>query len=376
MTQKRRATLSDGELLEWIERRLGTVEVVPIMPEAPKRGRAGRSPRSKSTARNAGDLGRRLRIVVAAKHGQSVVKVVSYGRGAASVANQLNYIGRRGHTELETREAGVLSTVADVAEFVGDWAADFDTKANSRNTVHLVISVKAGTDRERAHQAVRDFARESFAANYDYVLTRHDDTDHPHSHLIVKLRGDDGRKLDPRKAELQQWREEYARVARRYGILLDASQRRERGQGRKSESMAVRRLRERGVPSRARVSTAQVVFRNVQDRHQSEEKATERNRREREAYAKLGIALKELADYRSARDSRALLEELLSQVHSHAMALPKPVSMREEMRTLMLSETPPRSVGELLDRHTAYEATRDRRALHGREFRSGMNQRP
>ena len=352
MTQKRRATLSDGELLEWIERRLGTIEKIAFVPDKPKRGRAGRSAGSKASSRNAGSLGRRLRTAVAAKHGQSVVKVVSYGRGAASVANQLNYIGRRGHTELETRDAGTLSTIADVAEFVKDWAVDFDTKANSRNTVHLVISVKAGTDREKAHQAVRDFARKSFAANHDYVLTRHDDTDHPHSHLIVKLRGDDGRKLDPRKAELQRWREGYARAARRYEILLDASQRRERGQGRKAESMAARKLRERGVPSHAQLLTAQEVFRDAQTRHRSEEKAIERNRREREAYAKLGIALKELADYRAARDSQSLLEELLTQVHSHATSLPKPVSMREEMRALMLSATPPRSVGELLSLHS------------------------
>ena len=307
-------------------------------------------------------LRRRLKTAITAKHGQSVVKVVSYGRGRESVLNQVNYIGRRGRTELETRDAGPIKTTKDVADFVEDWAVDFDTRANSRNTVHLVVSVKAGTDRDAAHAAVRDYAATVFGPNHDYVLVRHTDTEHPHSHIIVKLRGDDGTKLDPRKAELQTWREAYARAARGQGILLDASPRRDRARGRKGERMSARKARERGEATYAEAATAREVFGNAGQRHPADLAAEARGERERETYAKLGIALKDLAAYRSGEDSREHLDELLSQVHSYTMSLSKPVSLREEMRNIMLGEDPPQSVGDLLER---YRELPDRRSLDG-----------
>ena len=356
----------DADLLDWLERRL---EREPnglalgqgiISTRTPGRGgeclRGG--PRSGPR-----DLYRRIRTAVAAKHGQAVVKVVSYGRGVDSVTNQLKYIGRRGRTSLETRDAGPIKTADEIGAFVADWATDFDTQRNSRNTVHLVISVMAGTDREAAHAAVRDYAAQVFAPNYDYVLVRHNDTDHPHSHVLVKLRGDDGRKLDPRKADLQTWREAYARSARQQGILLDASPRRDRAQGRKGQSMSARKARERGEVTHAEAATAQEVFTDPANQHESEVRAAQRYQAERETYAKLGLALKELASFRSGHGSSAFLDALLEEVHRHAISMQVPESLRGDMRAIMMSDSPPRSVGELLSR---YERLRSPTAIRDR----------
>ena len=120
-------------------------------------------------------------------------------------------------------------------------------------------------------------------------------TDNPHTHLLVKMRGDDGKKLDPRKADLKAWREEYARCASRHGIKLDASTRKRRGQGRKGQKMAVVKLKERGEIPYAELATAKEVLENPQKRHPSEKAAQDAFEAERREFAKLGLALKELA---------------------------------------------------------------------------------
>ena len=47
------------------------------------------------------------------------------------------------------------------------------------------------------------FAIETFGYNHDYVFVQHLDDKHPHVHLTVESLGHDGRRLNPRKTDLQ-----------------------------------------------------------------------------------------------------------------------------------------------------------------------------
>jgi len=74
--------------------------------------------------------------------------------------------------------------------------------------------------------------------------------------LTVRTLGHDGRKLNPRKADLEQWRQTFAAVLRDRGVEAEATPRRARGVVRKAEIGAVLRMRERfdtgqGAPSKA-----------------------------------------------------------------------------------------------------------------------------
>lgn len=90
-------------------------------------------------------------------------------------------------------------------------------------------SMPPGTDRAAVTDAGRAFAREEFGDQRDYVFAAHDDEAHPHVHIVVLARGYDGRRLNPRKADLQRWRERFARELRDRGVEANATPRRTRG---------------------------------------------------------------------------------------------------------------------------------------------------
>jgi len=345
----------DDALLAFVDRRVGGQNYSPIWDiNEPidlfkvKAKQRGKMPSAFKGGQGAGSSNqRRLRTAITSKYGQAVVKVISYGRGKESARNQLNYISRRGDLELEGRDGTVVEGSEAVEELAKDWARDFDNKANSRNLVHIVLSTPKGTSRTAAHESVRDFARNVFADNYDYMLVRHDDTDNPHSHLLVKMRGDDGIKLDPRKADLKAWREEYARCASRHGIKLDASSRLSRGQGKRGKKMAVVKMKARGEMSYAEKATAHEVIKIPDTAHPAEIAAYEAFEKERREFAKLGLALKELScrDDETGKRARALLER----VHSYATSISPPEGMRAEFRAI-IHQGSVQNVQELISR--------------------------
>ena len=73
--------------------------------------------------------------------------------------------------------------------------------------------------------AAREFAKREFS-NHQYAMVLHTfeiDPDpnpsrHPHVHLTVKTAGLDGIRLNPRKHDIQRWREGFAEVLRDQGI--------------------------------------------------------------------------------------------------------------------------------------------------------------
>jgi hypothetical protein len=105
--------------------------------------------------------------------------------------------------------------------------------------------------------AARAFAREVFADRFDYVFALHPDADHPHVHIAVRALGDHGERLNPKKADLEAWRQVFAQALRDRGVEAEATPRRARGVTRKAERGPLRRMRERqeaghGEPARVR----------------------------------------------------------------------------------------------------------------------------
>ncbi len=94
-----------------------------------------------------------------------------------------------------------------------------------RDAFHLVLSMPTRTDPLSVQRAARDPATREFAGfQYAMVLyTFETDPDpnpspHPDVHLTVKASGLDGIRLNPRKADLQRWREGFAEALREHGI--------------------------------------------------------------------------------------------------------------------------------------------------------------
>lgn len=89
-------------------------------------------------------------------------------------------------------------------------------------------------------------AREEFALKHRYVMALHTDEPHPHVHLILEARNEDGQRLYLRKATLRQWREGFACHLRALGVAANATPRYVRGETRPRKADGIYRAMSRG----------------------------------------------------------------------------------------------------------------------------------
>lgn len=170
-----------------------------------------------------------------------MVKVSGGGTTPKAVAAHFRYIDRRGEFEIETDEGEQLRGKRVEKRLIEDWDLDADA-AESRSPyagkpgrkptklVHnIVLSMPAETPPDRLLAASRAFAREQFALKHRYAMVLHTDQNHPHVHMVIKAMSVQGERLNIRKATLREWRQEFARHLREYGVAANATERVVRG---------------------------------------------------------------------------------------------------------------------------------------------------
>ncbi len=175
-----------------------------------------------------------------------VVKVTSRQRGGTHVKAHLEYIGRKGDVDIETRDGEVLTSKDDIAERAAEWSDTLQWRSRPTvSSVSLIFSMPEGTDPDKVLGAVRALAHAELSDNYDYVMALHTDTPRPHVHLMVQADGLDRKRFNPRPVQLNRFRELFARELRARGVAAEATPRRARGQGIAGSSMALVKLRAR-----------------------------------------------------------------------------------------------------------------------------------
>lgn len=186
---------------------------------------------------------------VARRAPEVLVKITGRARDGAHLKAHLDYVSRNGVLPLEGPDGERLEGRGQVRDLARDWAEEFALEPGRRGdasiSLSIVLSMPAGTDVVRLHDAARAFAAATFGERFPYVFALHDEGRHPHVHLTVRRLGQDGERLNPRKADLQTWREGFARALRDRSIEAEATPRRTRGVTRKAERIAVRKMRER-----------------------------------------------------------------------------------------------------------------------------------
>jgi len=228
-------------------------------PPVDLRRRTPKAVLTKGTPSQALDVRARL-ARVAGRAPEVMVKVTGRTRDAAHLRAHLEYISRNGQLEMEDRDGNRVVDRGEVRDLADDWAAaalmDARRRANTPMSLSVVLSMPAGTDAIVLRDAARQFAGEVFGERFDYAFALHTDADHPHVHIAVRALGDDGARLNPKKADLEAWRQAFAQALRDRGIAAEATPRRARGVTLKAERTPVRKLRERrekGVGSASRV---------------------------------------------------------------------------------------------------------------------------
>lgn len=185
-------------------------------------GSSGKS-RASSTATAGG---------VVAGHAEVMVKITKFSKGARAARAHLTYITRNMQLEVENQNAEQLAHKEDIKDVIEEWSrAINDEKASekTRTAMHMMLSMPKGTDPAAVKNAAREFAYEEFGENHEYLFVLHTDRPHPHVHLVVRMLGKNGKRLNPRKADLMKYREAFAVEMRRQGVDAVATVRQARG---------------------------------------------------------------------------------------------------------------------------------------------------
>lgn len=170
-----------------------------------------------------------------------MVKITGWGHslGGTAVTGTIHrsisahavYITRKGKLEAETSEGGIISSAEAMREYLAR-VYPKDPRAGmtrQRESMHVVLSMPAGTEPEAVRLAARDFLKNRYGGERPYLFVLHTDTDNPHVHAMVRSRGFENRKLHYEKGELQIMREEFADSLNAQGVFAEATPRVTRG---------------------------------------------------------------------------------------------------------------------------------------------------
>jgi len=238
---------------------------------APRASRPGTSTAAGGGKRTlAPDAQRRALLSATKRKPQVMVKITSFGKSKKNVADHLDYISRKGELEVFDNTGDELSSLAersereprdaldDFADRLSDPPGEDDhavkRRPRDRVTMNLMLSMPEGTDTGAFELAVRDFLQDTFTQN-DHVFAFHDDRNHYHAHIAVSLQGADGKWLNPRKADLQDWRQNFAEALEHRGIAAEATPAYSRARGKDNVRKGVIEAERRGKrtrPQRAR----------------------------------------------------------------------------------------------------------------------------
>jgi Relaxase/Mobilisation nuclease domain len=178
-----------------------------------------------------------------------ITNKASSAQGTGAVRRHLRYISRNGQVELEDQNGDRISGVEAVRDLARSWQLGgwgIPEASHRREVFNVLLSMPPGTNRQAVRDAARDFAAIEFGDGRAYVFAAHDDEAHPHVHLSVQVRGPDGRRLNPRRQDLRQWRERFAEQLRAHGVEANATPRKARGVTQRYPKQGVAHMLARG----------------------------------------------------------------------------------------------------------------------------------
>lgn len=272
---------------------------------------------------------------------EAVVKVGKFYRTLGRVKQALQYQSREGSFEVELKD-GTILTKDDGIEALNDlaeqWSANFSARKDARNASHIIISTPAGMDPKAVLVAARAWGQRILAPHYDYAFTLHTDEPHPHVHFLVVREGSGSKRLGWSRAELDEFRIEFAKEARQQGLELNATPRFSRGQFEKSESQRTRKARERLGSSISDEGAAEEVLAGLATRQRGDQKTwfeamQKRAKQERDEYEALAQAFKRIAS-RMDEDPGSVVETTAKLLAKQSLALRTIISRRRQMEKI------------------------------------------
>jgi hypothetical protein len=243
----------DGLLIAWGDRLFYPGNrIVKVQPQ-PKL-------HSDATRQRAADLRRRIEATVVRRAPQVMVKVTGGGRSMNAIAAHFRYISKNGRLEIEDQRGETMRgkdtphDLADEWRFGGSMIPDDVEPGRRREAFNIMLSMPRGTDPLAVQRAAREFAQVELA-DHKYVMVLHDHQANPHVHISVRAESKHGKRLNPRKADLQRWRETFAEKLRGWGVDAEATRQAVRGRSQNYEPLWRIKAREDGRLHASRSTT-------------------------------------------------------------------------------------------------------------------------
>lgn len=171
---------------------------------------------------------------------QAVVILLPGLRTASQLQAHLNYVTRGGSLALRDEAGLALNGRDDLRELVDDWKVverlDSRRRSDAPLARRLVLSGPAGAS-PVAVEAAAALHLSRTHASHPHVRVAHNDTAHPHVHVVIRSLGRNRSRLTPHSRDLVLYREGFAQALRDVGIEADASPRWLRGQAGRGPSV-------------------------------------------------------------------------------------------------------------------------------------------
>ncbi|SPJ31316.1 relaxase/mobilization nuclease domain-containing protein [Falsiruegeria mediterranea] len=178
----------------------------------------------------------------AAGHRAAVFKAIRSGgtHTKSQLMNQLDYLTTKsthivdssgfldGKTKLEAGEINDLSE-----RFAKRWGAGLKPKLGQ--TTHMLMSYPIGTRGEDVRDITANVAERFFQSeegHFDYIIAVHEDRDHPHAHIVLNRRSQEGEFFflgRDHRFNYDSFRLAMVEEAERFGVRLEATRRLDRG---------------------------------------------------------------------------------------------------------------------------------------------------
>jgi type IV secretion system T-DNA border endonuclease VirD2 len=178
----------------------------------------------------------------AAGHRPAVFKAIRGGgtHTKSQLANQLDYLTTKSTHIVDSSgfldgkaklEAGDIKDLTE--RFAKRWDAGFKPKLGQ--TTHMLMSFPVGTRGEDVRDISESVAKRFFQTDeghFDYIIAVHEDRDHPHAHLVLNRRSQEGEFFflgRNHRFNYDDFRLAMVEEAEKYGVRLEATRRVDRG---------------------------------------------------------------------------------------------------------------------------------------------------
>ena len=178
----------------------------------------------------------------AAGHRPAVFKAIRGGgtHTKSQLTNQLDYLTTKSTHIVDSSgfldgkaklEAGDIKDLTE--RFAKRWDAGFKPKLGQ--TTHMLMSFPIGTRGEDVRDIATDVAERYFQTDeghFDYIIAVHEDRDHPHAHLVLNRRSQEGEFFflgRNHRFNYDDFRLAMVEEAEKYGVRLEATRRVDRG---------------------------------------------------------------------------------------------------------------------------------------------------